>query len=757
MRSLAKILFAVIILTVYGCGMVPISVKYHPSGALQKQVQGYPQVSLQVNDARTKKVFFRNALGEGKDSGEGSVLKLTDSPVDTVYRGFSEALQRAGYALLDNAPIVYEVEIKKFLVVQNQFSTGYDTDIILDVIIKKDGEILAKKSFFQQDTSESSPFTPMQNVIPKLFNHSVSQAIDNAAQDDYLTGAIGGTSITKKLAEPTYTQTTLTTPSADSVNKETERLRAISASEIPKKKKEKNIALARESEDSATQPDSFSAEKAKGTTDDLNFVERVQSQLAHHIPEDVSKGLWLATVPRNLDVFAFPSTVRDLRKLSLLRSWTKLDSLHPYHLGKTPLHVVLKPGSYTIVFVHQPIPDDIFKLRYHQGHPIFPFIASSGAGYVFAGDINDPLNGIAWPPDTGDHFYWTQERDFTTKTELSTMLVLFQREDQPISRLLKDIPDRQNFLFTARDHLRKLSIKDQSLYLTEKEIAEAEGALRRGGVWAKRVDDQLSLSLEMQGNGGALARLHPPEKWFVFYARGRFVGGGSDGKKVVTKQLLKPLPAQPQPHESVPTDSQGVSPGRFEDDPVSEDLVINSAVKGTVAHEIINNLPKDGIYSHHLEDKSTYKDPLHGFFMAQAPAGFRIDVKRNKMTVTVQPGRPRAGEKVQRSWINFKQRNIEIGVIARETWSELEDDFNMTIDLYKNKGLEILLKRYVMIDGVKGGEYIFKNNRIFFHGIKYKKHGLDHSISCFSSSPRGYQKYQKQCINFLRSYRGLKP
>ena len=172
---------------------------------------------------------------------------------------------------------------------------------------------------------------------------------------------------------------------------------------------------------------------------------------------------------------------------------------------------------------------------------------------------------------------------------------------------------------------------------------------------------------------------------------------------------------------------------------------------------VIDNLPQDGIYSKTEGTGGSYKDPIHGFFIVEPPAGFKIVERRDKTTITVQPDRPHAGEKLPRSWIQFKRGGTEIGAITRKTYTEdIETDFDFVIKQMKNKGAKVLLTRYVTIDGVKGGEYIVKVKDFQFHGIKYKKHGLDHSLS-LGGTPRDYSRYQKEFLDFARSYRSLKP
>lgn len=181
-------------------------------------------------------------------------------------------------------------------------------------------------------------------------------------------------------------------------------------------------------------------------------------------------------------------------------------------------------------------------------------------------------------------------------------------------------------------------------------------------------------------------------------------------------------------------------------------LVFTSCKK---APNVIDNLPQNGVYSNVEGMGGSYKDPIHGFFVVEPPVGFEIVERRDKKTVTIETGRPRAGEEVPRSWIQFNKSNVEIGAIARQTWTDFDTDFKFVMDSFENKGAKIQFKRYITIDGVKGGEYIVEISGIMFHGIKYKKHGLDHSLS-LGGSPREYRRYQNEFLSFARSYRSIK-
>jgi len=182
---------------------------------------------------------------------------------------------------------------------------------------------------------------------------------------------------------------------------------------------------------------------------------------------------------------------------------------------------------------------------------------------------------------------------------------------------------------------------------------------------------------------------------------------------------------------------------------------IDSASKVVKAFDLVSNLPQDGDYSTIEKNGGSYKDPIHGFFTLEPPAGFKIKARYDKTTITVQPGRPHAGEKLPRSWVQFNCGKADIGVIARKTYTpDIETDFKYVVNLLSNKGAKVLLKRYITIDGEKGGEYFVKISGVLLHGIKYKKNGIDHAIT-LTVPPRYYQRYQKQFLDLVRSYRSL--
>lgn len=191
MRTLLAILLGTVVLALTGCGIAAIDVRYTPSGAHHYAASGNPKVDLQIKDTREKKVFFRTVLGDNADSGENGVLRLVRPPSEVFEEGFIEALQAAGCQLREDTDIVYEVEIKRFLAIDMQKSPHFlDSDIVLEVLVKRSEEVLAKKTIFERDTEKQVFGQVWQDTVPPLMTRSLSHAIEEAAWDPDIIAAI---------------------------------------------------------------------------------------------------------------------------------------------------------------------------------------------------------------------------------------------------------------------------------------------------------------------------------------------------------------------------------------------------------------------------------------------------------------------------------------------------------------------------------------------------------------------------------------
>jgi hypothetical protein len=179
----------------------------------------------------------------------------------------------------------------------------------------------------------------------------------------------------------------------------------------------------------------------------------------------------------------------------------------------------------------------------------------------------------------------------------------------------------------------------------------------------------------------------------------------------------------------------------------------------TKAILLINSLPADGIYND-PNSRGNYKDPVNGYFEVQPPVGFQIKERRDKSKFTVTAGSSHVGEIVPQSFIQFISTNKKafIVIIARKTFVTIEQDFESLLANFPKKfpGIKISRSRVITIDGVKGIEIIgsLRGQKLF--AVKYKKHGLDHSIT-MNCDIADFQNLENEITKLLCSYRSLNP
>lgn len=172
----------------------------------------------------------------------------------------------------------------------------------------------------------------------------------------------------------------------------------------------------------------------------------------------------------------------------------------------------------------------------------------------------------------------------------------------------------------------------------------------------------------------------------------------------------------------------------------------------------VGSLPEDGIYSAPQGTGGSYKDPINGYFEVQPPAGFRIRERRDKSKFTITSGSPHVGEVVPQSFIQFifPKEKAFIAVITRKTFVTIEQDFEFLLKGFPRRfpGIKINRSRFVTIDGVKGIEVFasWRGQKLFI--VKYKKHGLDHSIT-INCDIADFPKFQDEFLAFLRSYHSI--
>jgi hypothetical protein len=172
-----------------------------------------------------------------------------------------------------------------------------------------------------------------------------------------------------------------------------------------------------------------------------------------------------------------------------------------------------------------------------------------------------------------------------------------------------------------------------------------------------------------------------------------------------------------------------------------------------------NTLPSDAIYSNSRGSGGNYKDSINGYFEVQPPTGFQIREIREKNKFTIEAGSSHIGEVVPKSFIQFVyEEKGFIAVIARKTFNTIEEDFEVISNELPKKypGVMIHSSRFVTIDEAKGWEVFASWHGQKFLVVKYKKYGLDHTIT-INCDDADFPKFEDKFIAFLRSYRSLEP
>jgi TPR repeat protein len=455
-----------------------------PTGAGQRIVTGAPVVKLQVEDVRKKKVFFRTILGENDDEGKSGILRLITPPKEVFKEGFTQALQAAGYQLREDTDLVYEVRINRFLAIDRENAIDLlDSDIMLEVLIKRSERVLARKTIFVRDTKKTTFGQVWQDTVPPLLNRSLSRAIEKAIQDKDLIGALG-------------TDMTIVAKTPDKVNNALPG-KQYSLPQKPPVDSLKRVELSETKEQDTFKTASIIKEsRSHDRRHETDFVIKVIKGLPHRFPEGDVKGLWLSSVPLKLDVFAFPKGYHG--KFKVFNDWVTNRTDTPYYLGKTPLLAKLKKGMYEVLFVHPPIEDKSYIPQYRTRRvgplgitaqdPICPFIAQRNS-VLYA------VRGVQ---------YWTEERQMEVRSQdtFKTAIVLFQREDQTPSDMLPRLPIEKNFNFGLPNAL----LRDPNYIpspLSDEELAQCKEMLERGGIWAKEFRRGDYLRIDMKPNNTA--------------------------------------------------------------------------------------------------------------------------------------------------------------------------------------------------------------------------------------------------------------
>ena len=104
----------------------------------------------------------------------------------------------------------------------------------------------------------------------------------------------------------------------------------------------------------------------------------------------------------------------------------------------------------------------------------------------------------------------------------------------------------------------------------------------------------------------------------------------------------------------------------------------------------------------------------------------------------------------------FKRGQAQISAIARETESGFKEDFEHVLRQLRRAGAVVERQRFVTIDGVEGGEVVYSVQGLWVVNVKYKKHGLDHSLMLGCPSP-DFLANLDTFLSCANSYRSVQP
>lgn len=160
--------------------------------------------------------------------------------------------------------------------------------------------------------------------------------------------------------------------------------------------------------------------------------------------------------------------------------------------------------------------------------------------------------------------------------------------------------------------------------------------------------------------------------------------------------------------------------------------------------------PENMVYSTSKGHGVIYIDPMNGYFEFQQPERYKITVRKDKSTFHISEG-SHSGTTVANSYIMLESGSAQIIIIARRTYQSFDEAVqSLKRGLWKKISIE--RERLVTIDGEQALEVIGSAGGTKVFGIKYKKHGLDHSLML--TCPRdSFQTCSKDFIDILRTYK----
>ena len=155
-----------------------------------------------------------------------------------------------------------------------------------------------------------------------------------------------------------------------------------------------------------------------------------------------------------------------------------------------------------------------------------------------------------------------------------------------------------------------------------------------------------------------------------------------------------------------------------------------------------------------------FRDPVHGFFEVSLPSDCKMAKKGTDTTMKLTGPSPEAGKVVRCSRVSFGLGKGTIAVRARETFHGVVDDALMDEIMRRLESrvpsASVKDKRFMTCDEAKAAQLVATFQQFTNHTVRYKKHGLDHTIN-FTCPTSDYGLLRDPFLAFVGSYRSRDP
>ena len=156
----------------------------------------------------------------------------------------------------------------------------------------------------------------------------------------------------------------------------------------------------------------------------------------------------------------------------------------------------------------------------------------------------------------------------------------------------------------------------------------------------------------------------------------------------------------------------------------------------------------------------TVVDPVHGFFRVTLPPECKLAKRDSATTATVTEGELGASRAVRCSRLSFSIGQGTIAVSARETFHEMTADELMydvvQAIILQTPSASVKDKQVRTVDGVTAVEVLVDVQRSTGHKVRFKKDGLDHTISFTCPAP-SYDALRGEFLAFVGGYQSRAP